>query len=73
MFLPWVQYVPIFHSEGLTIYILISLFHNCAASIATTGIRSDAPAEHAQYQGWNIEKDSTPTERFDWSVIRAPM
>ena len=24
------------------------------ASIATTGIRSDTPYEHAQYQGWFI-------------------
>ena len=23
---------------------------------ATTSVRSDAPADHAQYQGWNIEE-----------------
>ena len=38
-------------------------------SIATTGIRSDAPYKHALYQGWNIEKYSTPMERSDWSIL----
>ena len=45
------------------------------ASIAATGIFSDAPYEHAQYQGWNIgveyRKYSTPTERSDWSILHA--
>ena len=36
------------------IFIYPCLLVSIPASIATTGIRSDAPYEHAQYQGWII-------------------
>ena len=38
------------HITSLPLFQIVSI----PASIATTGIRSDAPYEHAQYQGWII-------------------
>ena len=60
--------MPIFHKEGfeyLVYYIGYSLRGNYC-------IHSDAPIDHAQYQGWNIGMEHRnifhPTNQLDWSV-----
>ena len=71
------MYLAISQQLGYQDFIWEPLFQlvSIPASIATTGIHSDIPYEHVQYQGWNIgwniEKYSTPTEQSDWSILRA--
>ena len=49
--LTWVsEYNEVVTHLYLPLFQLVSI----PASVATTGIHSDAPYEHAQYQGWII-------------------